>query len=105
MRISDWSSDVCSSDLVTRGSTRASGTAEGGVMVTTSEIRVDAAFTDLPERKPRLKALLGHARRKPLGTAGAAVVVLMGLAAMKSEERRVGEECVSMGGTRWSPYH
>src|SRR3546814_15802637 len=51
-------------------------------MVTTSEIRVDAAFTDLPERKPRLKALLGHARRKPLGTAGAAVVVLMGLAAM-----------------------
>src|SRR3546814_8763122 len=51
-------------------------------MVTTSEIRVDAAFTDLPERKPRLKTLLGHARRMPLGAAGAAVVVVMGLAAL-----------------------
>src|SRR3546814_15581303 len=30
---------------------------------------------------------------------------LMGVKALRSEERRVGKECVSTCRSRWSPYH
>jgi peptide/nickel transport system permease protein len=50
-------------------------------MVATSEIRVEAALTDLPERRPRLKAMLELAVRKPLGAAGAIIVIAMAFAA------------------------
>src|SRR3546814_19575722 len=37
---------------------------------------------------------------------GVRVDHILGLARMwRSEERRVGEECVSTGRSRWSPYH
>src|SRR3546814_6832532 len=71
MRISDWSSDVCSSDL------------------TESQIhRAAAKIADQVERwwwrVPSIPApMLGH----------------------RSEERRVGKECVSTCRSRWSPYH
>src|SRR3546814_7940660 len=61
MRISDWSSDVCSSDL-----------------------------RPLPE--PRSDPI---ARRRHPG----------GRRRGRSEERRVGKECVSTCRSRWSPYH
>src|SRR3546814_4200064 len=70
MRISDWSSDVCSSDL------RASA-AEPGAHCRGNVTRV------------RLRALSGCADHA------------MG----RSEERRVGKECVSTCRSRWSPYH
>src|SRR3546814_10220852 len=67
MRISDWSSDVCSSDL------------RGGV-----ERRcVGGGTRDRAER------------HRPFADA----------AAPRSEERRVGKECVSTCRSRWSPYH
>src|SRR3546814_7490748 len=66
MRISDWSSDVCSSDLAPR----------------------EAAF----ERVGRLIA--------DLRAAGHSIThVDLG----RSEERRVGKECVSTCRSRWSP--
>src|SRR3546814_7644774 len=64
MRISDWSSDVCSSDLVL----------------------ADDFATD------------GLAFTEPDG-------VSLGVAFRRSEERRVGKECVSTCRSRWSPYH
>src|SRR3546814_2552534 len=67
MRISDWSSDVCSSDLPQLGTAHAALQAKG--------------------------ALAGFA-----GT----VLVCFG---DRSEERRVGKECVSTCRSRWSPYH
>src|SRR3546814_3941573 len=85
MRISDWSSDVCSSDLA--------------------------------------GALLGRARRQLDHRHGVALVFLRQEAAgqarveeaaeqrhhqerqYRSEERRVGKECVSTCRSRWSPYH
>src|SRR3546814_11472384 len=73
MRISDWSSDVCSSDLA-RGR-RSAGRA--------------APIRHWRRRRPR-------SRTPPF--AGAA-------AADRSEERRVGKECVSTCRSRWSPYH
>ncbi len=51
-------------------------------MVVTSEIRVEAAVTDLPERTPRLRTLLRTARRNPLGAAGGLVVIVMVFAAL-----------------------
>src|SRR3546814_15620145 len=71
MRISDWSSDVCSSDLLGDQSGKA---AQG--------LRPAAAGL-------RLCAVRRHQRR----------------ARPRSEERRVGKECVSTCRSRWSPYH
>src|SRR3546814_16264173 len=76
MRISDWSSDVCSSDLrgtmirFLVGSATSSGAAAS--MATASVLSM--AFMVLT----------------PIG---------------RSEERRVGKECVSTCRSRWSPYH
>src|SRR3546814_5274984 len=65
MRISDWSSDVCSSDLAAEDGDAADHGHE-----------VDARDADR-------EALEEH----------------------RSEERRVGKECVSTCRSRWSPYH
>src|SRR3546814_17318590 len=66
MRISDWSSDVCSSDLVFR--------------------------REQPRRDAKNLPLLAADR-------------LLTLVFDRSEERRVGKECVSTCRSRWSPYH
>lgn len=51
-------------------------------MATTSEVRVEAAFEDLAERVPLWRRTWDAARRKPLGAAGALVVVAMVVAAV-----------------------
>src|SRR3546814_10264818 len=86
MRISDWSSDVCSSDL-----------APGHV-----------GHHDLQRRS----LLPGHGDVHRGGVADGAVRIVRrhGQAegidqAVRSEERRVGKECVSTCRSRWSPYH
>src|SRR3546814_4251952 len=74
MRISDWSSDVCSSDLW--------------------RLRIAG-------QGPLLTAL--RDQYVALGIAGR--VEFVGFVADRSEERRVGKECVSPCRSRWSPYH
>src|SRR3546814_7076351 len=71
MRISDWSSDVCSSDLV-------------------SVVGWKVWFLTKKKRLP-------PASRKKATTAATRD--------QRSEERRVGKECVSTCRYRWSPYH
>src|SRR3546814_1404310 len=87
MRISDWSSDVCSSDLVAVG---------GGE-------RLDAGARGVVE-----DVLRGQRPARGLAV-GAQAERLVGLRAeplhQRSEERRVGKECVSTCRSRWSPYH
>src|SRR3546814_10383881 len=84
MRISDWSSDVCSSDL---GADDVTHHADCFLLELGSQILDDRSF-----HIGRL-ALLDHAgdRHRKL--------------AQRSEERRVGKECVSTCRSRWSPYH
>src|SRR3546814_6107685 len=78
MRISDWSSDVCSSDL-------------------SQERDRDHQRGRGRHRKPGLGAdVAPHV--PALGPA-------QGLQGRRSEERRVGKECVSTCRSRWSPYH
>src|SRR3546814_1578142 len=81
MRISDWSSDVCSSDLIRRDGEGSEGSR--GVE-DRRRVRQDAR-----PRKPR------QAERANEGSGRAG----------RSEERRVGKECVSTCRSRWSPYH
>src|SRR3546814_5000798 len=79
LRISDWSSDVCSSDLEQL------------------RHRVESLRTPQP---PRL-APRQPPRRQPQPPRHVAKVA----AHERSEERRVGKECVSTCRSRWSPYH
>src|SRR3546814_3257113 len=87
MRISDWSSDVCSSDLV-----------------------VDAdhgAFDDI-----RCGTLHRRVDRGALGAFAHGAILRVDLRQVqptpeqgRSEERRVGKECGSTCTSRWSPYY
>src|SRR3546814_7239299 len=89
MRISDWSSDVCSSDLILELSRL---DAEPG---TTTAVDLPAMFEQL-EDNARIVAPAQRIDSR----------VEPGLAFTgRSEERRVGKEGVRSCRFRWSPYH
>src|SRR3546814_9763595 len=94
MRISDWSSDVCSSDLSPTARSRAlvTGATRPGT-VAGEFIRNVALFKSFMVSHTYLHMSRMMAQR---GLAGKA---------KRSEERRVGKECVSTCRSRWSPYH
>src|SRR3546814_7413899 len=81
MRISDWSSDVCSSDLL--------------VGVHIREVR----------HHPQIVKGRREERKLALGCHLYARQALCARDVHRSEERRVGKECVSTCRSRWSPYH
>src|SRR3546814_11263241 len=60
---------------------------------------------------PLVGALADRVGRRPVYIAGAALTMTWPFAAFpmfdtgRSEERRVGKECVSTCRSRWSPYH
>src|SRR3546814_15094530 len=103
MRISDWSSDVCSSDLYDRPAIAAYA---GGKP---DERQEEAAPAHLAGRSHRFPAANGPchfgadtpALDRPAGTFDGRHVA----AAASSAERRVGKECVSTCRSRCSPYH
>src|SRR3546814_3299832 len=88
MRISDWSSDVCSSDL-------------DEIL----EVDFNLAYTRALELCQREGLLAGPS--SGLVIEGALQVAQRGEKGLgvRSEERRVGKECVSTCRSRWSPYH
>src|SRR3546814_15781788 len=104
MRISDWSSDVCSSDLA---HDYVLGLRDHDLpkfvlicdfqrfRLQELETRREIAFT-LPELHKHVEefAFMLGVQRRHYGTQAA-----------RSEERRVGKECVSTCRSRWSPYH
>src|SRR3546814_19658691 len=90
MRISDWSSDVCSSDLL-QIEADACAAIEGDIGAD-----VEGAFAD--DVVAGLKC--GGAVAGP----GDAAAIDAGLG-RRSEARRVGKECVRTVRSRWSPYH
>src|SRR3546814_7902861 len=89
MRISDWSSDVCSSDLTTFDE------GPGCVpIVDINEICRSDQIAAFGEGGPHCQNACGV--RRKIGA-----VCRYG----RSEERRVGKECVSTCRSRWSPDH
>src|SRR3546814_15814030 len=96
MRISDWSSDVCSSDL---GGIGADGGENGKDAITAEgEVPVCRSAT---ARTQRL-ACLTHAVSWYLVLQ--LLLRVLEWDRRRSEERRVGKECVSTCKSRWSPY-
>src|SRR3546814_12106605 len=99
MRISDWSSDVCSADLareiklalVGKGSAdKVQVQHMAGIMLNLKgKLQADAADA--------LAVAITHAHVRASATR-------LGVGT-RSEERRVGQECVSTVRSRWSPYH
>src|SRR3546814_18448563 len=120
MRISDWSSDVCSSDLL--GNRRAQGIVGGGRRGVVSAACYVARVYGVHSAMPMFKALkacpdavvirpdmakyaaVGRAVRErmlaltPLVEPLSIDEAFLDLAG--SEERRIGNECVSTGGSR-----
>src|SRR3546814_9066587 len=94
MRISDWSSDVCSSDLqlgwirhlVRRNHPRPAG--PGCVEILAGD-----------------HAVLLPVAHRAVVEAGITRDMRQCVFLLRSEERRVGKECVSTCRSRWSPYH
>src|SRR3546814_19285786 len=104
MRISDWSSDVCSSDLTQRELAANSIGVDldrgdvhlGGVISLPTYNRgiADHQYLFVNGRPVKDRLLVGALR-------GAYAAQL---ARDRSEERRVGQECVSQCRSRWSPF-
>src|SRR3546814_21108397 len=97
MRISDWSSDVCSSDLRPDrdGIDRPVERGDQQVFTRIAERlpaidRLDDLADAVDDREPRVD-------ERPIGNARPR--------SHRSEERRVGKACVSTCKSRWPPYH
>src|SRR3546814_3498180 len=126
MRISDWSSDVCSSDLITHYLS-ASADAVKKVIADLQKTYPDAAISAQPVA---MVAAIGSDISRPglvpdalraLDAAGIGMIAMQHQirnvdvqfivesrdfdAAVRSAERRVGKECVSTCRSRWSPCH
>src|SRR3546814_6838204 len=98
MRISDWSSDVCSSDLRRTG--------------TRIDPACDRPWEHLPwdwKRRRGSHCSGRYSHRAPCGEGTTNLwhetTGCRSSAPHRSEERRVGKECVSTCNSRWSPYH
>src|SRR3546814_5337565 len=115
MRISDWSSDVCSSDLRRRW--------QFGAALAILRIALGLFLLVWGLEKfivtERSVAIYGYfygisvstAVTYALGALESALALAIIIGAFRrwsygrSEERRVGTECVSTCRSRWSPYH
>src|SRR3546814_13686634 len=102
MRISDWSSDVCSSDLprVLRIFT------ENSISLSISWRQWGSRYAiragrNLPDKEFRYLRTVIVTAAVYLGFNSELALLLL----TRSEERRVGKECVSTCRSRWSPYH
>src|SRR3546814_10805450 len=87
MRISDWSSDVCSSDLL--------------------QFNIICHSQGCPDSRYMLAAVRDEYTGEPMYRRVASWTSMAGAnkGTARSEERRVGKECVRTCRSRWSPYH
>src|SRR3546814_13885934 len=107
MRISDWSSDVCSSDLVAEV---AEGLVEPNAMVAGRRLGHLREVAVVPLELPGLDDDAAHRGAVPADVLGGRMhddvgAPVEGAAKVRSDERRVGKECVSTCRTRWWPEH
>src|SRR3546814_19985911 len=82
MRISDWSSDVCSSDLIDQRRLRGRGDARGGHAIAGAAEHHAGAESGLGETLHESRPMV-----------------------FRTDERRVGKECVITCRSRRYPYH
>src|SRR3546814_2328513 len=94
MRISDWSSDVCSSDLIRLH-------CEPGASSTDFELYIDGQFADSGTVAFEVRA----PRTIKFGAGFTTPADPPVMTDRRSEERRVGKEWVRTFRSRWSPYN
>src|SRR3546814_3985108 len=85
MRISEWSSDVCSSDL----------------LLAKSLLPIPEGWHGLEDVETRYRQRALDFKTNP----EARKIIETRAKIIRSEERRVGKECVSTCRSRWSPNH
>src|SRR3546814_11404928 len=100
MRISDWSSDVCSSDLRLLKGPRAQDRVLGLDTLYVNGMLLLLLFGIRSGSTAYFEAALIIALLGFVGTVALAKFLMR-----RSEERRVGKECVRTCRSRWSPYH
>src|SRR3546814_15402960 len=99
MRISDWSSDVCSSDLVRQQLVPSLEPGDIVVMDNLGSHKSQVVRDAISAAGARLWFLPPYSPDlNPIEQTFAKIK-------HRSEERRVGKECVSTCRSRWSPYH
>src|SRR3546814_14032809 len=116
MRISDWSSDVCSSDLIGMAPGGAGDQQEGAALLAAFERGFRRAapgggeIGEIIQRRRIAGGLPGGLQQHGIDMAGTMqqdfadpVTEIGGGLHQRSEERRVGKECVSTCRSRWSP--
>src|SRR3546814_6318398 len=99
MRISDWSSDLCSSDLSLKAH------CNSVFLMVYRSVSVCSPFAAAAACTRSSTASTGFAglRSIPYVCGISALMDIVQL--QRSEERRVGKECVSTCRSRWSQYH
>src|SRR3546814_15335369 len=101
MRISDWSSDVCSSDLCTQRDHDLSA-------VTTFDVKSSLLLPGPDSNSATTTSTVLATQRRQYAQSidrGLTDKVAPKALRERSEERRVGKECVSTCRSRWSPDH
>src|SRR3546814_11847749 len=100
MRISDWSSDVCSSDLRKQIVNGSFGKALNGKVFFVQERHLFGQFFLGGERSFPIAMKIGHQWFNR-----SIAIKIVSIQGDRSEERRVGKECVSTCRSRRQPYH
>src|SRR3546814_11743179 len=107
MRISDWSSDVCSSDL--KRTSRMMKVERihltycdvvVACLMNSIEVAINPGQRALQYWRPLFRQMIGDIGELVFGLGSENPAQRL-----SSEERRVGKECVSTCRSRWSPYH
>src|SRR3546814_10182366 len=124
MCIRDWSADVCSSDLVKKAAWRTLSIVAGIIVVNLSGSRFFGRIDFTADKRFTLTSISTNAVKQLAAPLHVAVLLDGDLPAgferlkratmdmlkdmkgySRSEERRVGKECVSTCRSRGSPYH
>src|SRR3546814_11549354 len=102
MRISDWSSDVCSSDLaLVDRAVEVQRPLAVNLLYGAHVVFAADAHQERIGGKDLWREVFHGAPDKTRILLGGRLCVQR----PRSEERRVGKECVRTCGSRWSPYH
>src|SRR3546814_14391993 len=118
MRISDWSSDVCSSDLVglsdiivtaTKRSENLQDVPVAVSAISSESLQNKGVFetSDLNNTMPNFQVSSPYGQQQPnfsVRGVGVGTEFNANAASPRSEERRVGKECFSPCSVRWSTY-
>src|SRR3546814_18403294 len=100
MRISDWSSDVCSSDLAKLTRRRTLAKYLDGMPDADPDEEFPPEIWFIEQKVGETSEAVEFELASAMDFQGVQLP-----RRQRSEERRVGKECVSTCRSRWSPYH